>query len=268
MKINLGIVGASGMVGGSLFRYFQKKENYKIFSYDKGKNVGSIEEINKADYIYICVPTNFMDGKCDTSIVEEVINQLEGNKIVIIKSTVIPGTTQKLQDKYPQHKILFNPEFLTEVTCDQDMSFPDRQLIGYTKESYNVAKDILQQLPLAPFERIIPCLEAEFIKYFGNCWFAVKVAFANQMYDIIEKLVADYDIISDGVAADKRIGRTHLSIHHKGYRGYSGKCLCKDSKALLSIAKQNGIDLSILQSTNDYNDELLKSQGLKQENVK
>jgi len=261
MKINIGIVG-NGMVGGALLRYFQKKENYEIFSYDKGKNIGSIEEVNKADYVYVCVPTNFIDGKCDTSIVEEVINQLEGNKIVIIKSTVIPGTTQKLQDKYPQHKILFNPEFLTEMTCDQDMEYPDRQILGVTKESYNVSKDVMHQLPLAPYERIVSSTEAEFIKYFGNCWFALKVTFVNQIYQLIKKTGADYDIVADGASADKRIGRTHLKTPHKGYFGFGGLCLPKDLKALLSFSKSIGIDMPTLQSANDYNDELLKSQNL------
>lgn len=262
---NIAIAGL-GFVGGALLKYFEK-QNINVFKYDKGKNIGSIEELNKGDYIFICVPTNYKNGKCDTSIVEDVVNKLEGSKVIIIKSTVIPGTTKTLQEKYPQHKFLFNPEFLTEVTADQDCQFPDRQLLGYTNKSFTVAEDVMLMLPLAPYEKIMPCTEAEYVKYFGNCWFAVKVAFANQMYDLTQKLGIEYDTIKEGVAADKRIGRTHLEIWHKGFKGFSGSCLPKDSKALISFAKNNNIDLSILQATNDYNDALLKSQGIPLVNV-
>jgi UDPglucose 6-dehydrogenase len=258
---NIAIAGL-GMVGGALLRYFEKKQNYKLFLYDKGKNIGSIEELNKADYIFICVPTDFKDDKCDTSIVESVIGKINGNKIIIIKSTVIPGTTKKIQEKYPQHKILFNPEFLTELTCDQDMSYPDRQILGYTDNSFNVAEDVMLMLPLAPYEKIMPCTEAEFVKYFGNCWFALKVTFVNQMYQLIKEVGANYEVVAEGSAADKRIGRTHLKTPHKGYFGFGGLCLPKDLKALLSFSKEIGVDMPTLQSANDYNDELLKSQGL------
>lgn len=259
-KYKIGIVGSEGMVGGATKQYFQKKENYELFLYDK-RGVGSMEDINKADYIYVCVPTPYKEG-CDTSIVEEVLSELKDDKIVILKSTITPGTTDKLQKKFPKLKILFNPEFLTEVTADQDMSFPDRQIVGYTEESYTVAKEVLLQLPLAPFERIMPASEAEMVKYAGNCWFAVKVTYANQIFDLCEKVGIDYKTVLEGMSADKRIGRTHLKIVHKGYRGYGGKCLPKDSKALLHFANQNGVGSGILEEADIYNDGLLSEQGL------
>ena len=260
-KHRIGIIGV-GMVGGSLRNYFQKKDNYEVFLYDKGQNLGSINEINKADFIYVCVPTPYKkDIGCDMSIVEEVIGYLHGSKIIIIKSTIEPGTTSRLQKKFLKHKILFNPEFLTEMTADQDMSYPDRQIVGYTKQSYGVAKEILLQLPLAPFERIMPATSAEMIKYAGNCWFATKVAFANQLYDLCQKVKTDYKNVLEGMSADKRIGRTHLKIFHKGYRGFGGACLPKDSKALIELAKKKDVNLSILSEVDRYNDELLISQG-------
>ena len=213
-KYKIGICGV-GMVGGALQKYFEKKDNYQLFLYDK-KGLGSIDEVNQADFVYICVPTPCReDMSCSLSFVEDVIAKLTGEKVVIIKSTITPGTIDSLQQKYLQHKFIFNPEFLTEETADQDMSYPDRQIVGYTEKSYNVAKEVLQQLPLAPFERIMPAKEAEMVKYFGNNWFSVKVAFANQMYDLCQKLGIDYDTIMDSAAADKRIGRTHLKVLHK-----------------------------------------------------
>ncbi len=255
----IGIIGI-GMVGGALKRYFEKKENYKLFLYDiNGK--GSVEEINKADYIYVCVPTpSTPDGECNVSIVDASVRLLKGNKVVIIKSTVIPGTTDKLQDKYQQHKILFNPEFLTEETADQDMLYPDKQIVGYTKRSFTIAKDIIQQLPLAPFERIVPAKEAEMCKYFGNSWFFTKVIFANQMYDICQKAGIDYDGVRDLVSADKRIGRTHLDVLHKKNRGVGGKCLPKDLKALIKFSEELGVKSKLLKVVEDINENDLKCQ--------
>ena len=224
-----GVVGV-GMVGGAMQRYLEKKQGLELFLYDKGKGLGSPDDVNKAEVVFICVPTPYLkDGKgFDLSCVEESLAMLNGEKVVVIKSTVLPGTTEMLQQKYPQHKILMNPEFLTEETADQDMLYPDRQIVGYTAQSQTVAGDVMQLLPLAPFERILPATEAEIVKYFGNTWFSVKVSFANQMYDLCQSLGVDYDRMVEAAAADKRIGRTHLNIFHKGARGYGGKCLAGD----------------------------------------
>jgi len=260
-KYKIGIIGV-GMVGGATKRYFEKK-GIKTFLYDKGKNLGSVEEINQGEIIFICVPTPFDKEKgFDLSFVEDACRNISGEKIVIIKSTVLPGTTEKFQKKYPQHKFLFNPEFLTELTADQDMQYPDRQIIGYTKESHNVAGDVIQILPLAPFERIMPATEAETVKYFGNTWFSTKVIFANQMNDLCQKLGIDYNKVMEAAAADKRIGRTHLEVFHKGYRGYGGKCLVKDIRALIQFANESNIDLKLHKTVEEINNELMEQQSI------
>ena len=259
----VGIVG-TGMVGGALWRYFRKKEGLEIYTYDKGKNEGAKEDVNQAEIVFICVPTPYLkDGRgFDLSYVEETLEWLNGEKVVVIKSTVLPGTTEMLQRKYPAHKLLMNPEFLTEETADQDMCYPDRQIVGYTQKSYSVAGEVMQLLPLAPFERILPATEAELVKYFGNTWFSVKVSFANQMYDLCQKLGVDYDRMVEAAAADKRIGRTHLNIFHKGYRGYGGKCLPKDIKALIQLADAKGVDLKLHKVAEAINEELMRQQGI------
>ncbi|MFH0852581.1 MAG: hypothetical protein V1845_03180 [bacterium] len=256
-KHKIGIIGV-GMVGGAMVRYFESSGE-KPLLYDKYAGLGSSKDVNKADVIFICVPTPFdKRGGFDLSAVEEAFKLLNGPRIVVIKSTVLPGTTEYFQKKYPRHKILFNPEFLTELSADQDMRYPDRQIVGYTKKSYSIAGDIMQILPLAPLERIIPATEAEMIKYFGNTWFSVKVIFANQMYDLCQALKIDYSRMMECAAADKRIGRTHLEIFHKGYRGYGGKCLPKDIKALIQKGDDLGVDLKLLKIAEKINDELIK----------
>lgn len=254
MDKKIGIFGA-GVLGGALKRYFSHAKVY-----DKYKDLDSLEEVLKQDYFFICVPTpHNEDTGFDRSALEEVfshIGALGQEKIVIIKSTVLPGTTDYFQEKYPHLKILFNPEFLTEQTAEQDFRFPDRQIIGYTERSFNKAGDILQMLPLAPFERIVPAKTAELIKYFGNAWFAIKVVYANQMYDLCEKLGINYDDVRNAAAADKRIGRSHLEVFHKGYRGYGGKCLPKDTRAIIDFAESRGVELGLLKKVEELNNDL------------
>ena len=265
-KIKVGIIGI-GMVGGALRKYFEAKDNYDLRCYDSFKGIGSLERVQEMDYIYLCVPTPHVPGKgCDTSIVESVIESFTvKDKVIIIKSTVLPGTTDMLQSLFPEQRFLFNPEFLTEVTADNDMCFPDRQVMGYTDQSFTAAKDVLLQLPLAPYEKIVPAIVAEMLKYAGNTWFSVKVAKNNELYDLAMKIgftEDEWEQVVSGLAADKRVERTHLTIVHKGKRGYSGKCLPKDAKGLIEFAKKNGISMPVLEAANDYNDELLRSQGL------
>jgi len=262
-KTKIGVIGI-GMVGIPHVRYF-KNAGYPVYRYDKyKKEEGSREEVNRADIIFICVPTPFNEKRqnFDLSCILSAFRVIKGVKTIIIKSTVLPGTTEKLQKKYPRHRILFNPEFLTETTADQDMRYPDRQIVGYTTKSYSVARDVLQFLPLAPFERLMPAREAETVKYFGNTWFAVKVAFANQVYDLCEALKVNYDRIAEAAAADKRIGRSHLEVWHKGYRGYGGKCIPKDTKAFIAFADTHGVDLKLHKTAEEINNLLLKIQHI------
>lgn len=265
-EISLGIMGV-GMVGGALKDYFEKKGKVvgkDLFLYDPHKGFDSVDEVNKADVIFVCVPTPYLkDGHgFDLSYVEDAFSKIKEEKVVVIKSTALPGTTQKFQDKYPNHKVLFNPEFLTELTAEQDMTYPDRQIIGHTEQSLNVAKDVMMLLPLAPYERIMPATEAELVKYFGNNWFAVKVAFANQMYDVCSKLGINYDTVMEGAAADKRIGPSHLVALHKGYRGYGGKCLPKDIRAFIQFGDSLGVDLKVHKATEAVNNDLMKAQNI------
>lgn len=266
-KYKIGIIGI-GMVGAALRRYFESKPAYqvKLYCYDK-KGIGSMEEVNKADFIYICLPTPYLPDKgCDISILENALEGIKGKKVIVIKSTILPGTTDAFQEKYSQHRFIFNPEFLTESTADNDMRFPDRQIIGYTKESYTIAKDIALQLPLAPYERIVPARVAEMIKYANNTWFAVKVAKNNELYDLAKKegfTEKEWEDVVSGLAADKRVERTHLTVYHKKKRGYWGKCLPKDTKAFLEFARKRAVKMPVLEATDTYNDQLLEQQGLK-----
>ncbi len=278
MPNKIGIVGV-GMVGGALKNYFEKKNGFELFLYDKGKNLGSMEEINKADIVFVCVPTPYKEesgsvrqspegsrpmtgGGFDLSYVKETCQELKGNKTIIIKSTVLPGTTEKLQKEFSQHKFLFNPEFLVEAKAEETMEKPDRQIMGYTEESESIAQKIMDFLPDAPYKKTISSTEAEMVKYFGNTFLSVKVIFGNQLYEICQKLKIDYEIVREATSKDPRIGPSHLDVFHGGYRGYGGKCLPKDTRALIQLAESVKAEIELLKKAEEINNELMKEQGI------
>lgn len=258
MQYSIGIMGSSGFVGGAIKRFFQKTNTPNLYLFDKYKGEGSLDDIQKADVVFVAVPTPFEEekGGFDLTFVRDAISSLQGSKIVVIKSTVLPGTTENFQKEFPQHKFIFNPEFLTQATADSDMQYPDRQIVGYTKESYSIAKDMVRILPLAPFERIIPATEAEMVKYFNNTWFATKVVFANQIFELCKSLSLNYENIRDCASADKRVGPSHLDVLHGGYRGYGGACLPKDTRALIQLGERVGVSMDLLKKVEEINNDL------------
>ncbi len=260
MRHKVGIIGL-GYVGGTLGYWFEKRRKPKVdlFLYDKYKKIGSVEEINKADIIFISVPTPYnKKGGYDDSAILESFRNLKTPKIVVLKSTIIPGSTEGFQKKFPKHKILFNPEFLRAKTAKADFIKPERQIVGYTQRSKSLAKKILNLLPKAPFMRTMRATEAEMVKYFSNAFLATKVVFANQIYDLCDNLGLDYDTIKDAAAADSRIGKSHLDIFHFGYRGYSEGCFPKDVKAFIDFSKKSGARLELLQTADEINEKLLR----------
>lgn len=218
-----------------------------------------MQEVNKADVIFICVPTPFIEeeGKgFDDSAVWEVLPQIERSKTIVIKSTVLPGSTKNFQKKFPQHKFLMNPEFLLANNAVNDFLNPDRQIVGCTEESRSEASKIMDILPPAPFQKITTVSEAEMIKYTGNVFLSVRVIFANQIYDICQKAGIDYEAVKNCVGADSRIGYSHFDIFHDKYRGYGGACLPKDTKALIQFAKKVGIEPKLFEMVEEINKNL------------
>ncbi len=163
----IGIIGL-GIVGQTLFDWLKKKK-IEVYGYDKFKNFGSLEEVDKAKIIFLCLPTPY-DPKTgyDLSALEENIKYFKKPKIFVIKSTVLPGTTEYFQKHYKIHKFLFNPEFLREADPLNTFLYPDLQIVGYTQKSKKLAKDIIKLLPKGKYNTIIPTTEAEIIKHSIN----------------------------------------------------------------------------------------------------
>lgn len=254
----------TGMVGGALDRYF-KTQNVQAGLYDPPKGLDHTSVLAEADVIFIAVPTPYyLDGSgFDDSFMRAALDAIPvPGKTIVLKSTIVPGTTERFQALYPQHRFLFNPEFLAEETVDRDMQNPLRQIVGYTPQSRRDAELVMGMLPRAPYEKILSAKTAEIVKYFGNAFLATKVAFANHMYDLCHAMGMEYDTVKDCVQADPRIGKSHLEIFHRGYRGYGGKCFPKDVRSIIQLADQLGVDLALLKATEQYNNELCRSQGL------
>lgn len=249
-KQKVGIFGG-GVLGNAMKQYFSQAKIY-----DKYNQIDPLEEVLGQEIIFICVPTPYIEGRgFDLTEMNNVFANLSDlkDKIVVIRSTVLPGTTRSYQEKYPNLKVLFNPEFLTEATAVEDFLHPDKQIVGHTEKTAEVAQEILDILPEAPFKKNMRSEEAEMVKYMVNNYYALKVIFANQIYDICQAAGIDYEMVKEGFAADKRISESHLQVIHKGYRGFGGKCLRKDVYSLIDFAEKNGVDFGLLKKAKEIN---------------
>jgi UDPglucose 6-dehydrogenase len=208
------------------------------------------------------VPTPYNNG-IDLSAVNETLKKLADrqNKIIVIKSTVIIGTTEKLQAQYPNLKILFNPEFLDNNTAIQDFAKPDKQIVGFTEQSKAIAPEILEMLPDAPYKKIMPARAAEMVKYMVNTYYTTKVIFGNLIYDICQATGVDYDQVRKAFESDRRVAPGNFDVWHGGFRGFAGKCLPKDLESFIEFADENGVDLGLLKEVKKINDKLIKNSN-------
>lgn len=298
-NLTIGIIGV-GMVGEPIRRWFEEKKGYKrdenLRCYDTDPTKGYFDDYNLADIIFVSVPTPpNPDGSCNTSIVESVVGSIRGEKIIVIKSTVPEGTTEDLQKRFPQHKFLFNPEFLTESQAWEDFLKPVRQIVGYTEKSRDVAMTVLNLLPMSYYQspwmvstyevRGHTATDAETIKYMSNVIGAVTVGLSNMFKDKCDGLKSlgynvDYERVRDAIGADPRIGPAWKDVLHGSYRGYGGFCFPKDLNAHMATTRKLSDSVSsftyrkLLNKANDfflslwaYNKYLLAVQNLTIEDV-
>lgn len=263
VKPVIGIVGL-GMVGGQVEKWFKSKK-LKTLGYDKFKKIGQLEDILPADIVFLCLPTPHKDdhhGGVDLSDFINIISLFKEPKIFIIKSTVPVGATENLQKTFKNHYFFHSPEFLTEATAWKDFSKPVLQIIGYTGKSRKLAKDVLKIMPPAKETAAIPSTSSEIFKFVRNAFFAVKVIFANQVYDLCESFGMDYGQVKELMLSEPWIGGHHLEVVHKGYRGFGGKCLPKDLKTLIKIYKSKNITPELFETVDRINHNLLSRQNL------
>jgi len=252
-KYKIGIIGG-GVVGQAMASFF---DGAKL--YDKFKSLDSIADVLAQDVIFVCVPTPYNNG-FDRSVLDDVFGNFKdlSDKIIVIKSTSLPGTTDFYQEKFPRLKILFNPEFLSEKTAAEDFLKPDKQIVGYTDKSQPDAELVLSLLPSAPYKKIMPAKAAELVKYAINSFYATKVIFGNWLYDLSESLGVDYNQLKEAFVSDQRITDSHFDVWHGGYRGFGGKCLPKDLKSIKDFTTALGLDAALLEAVDEMNSKYKK----------
>tara|TARA_Y100000296_G_scaffold75059_1_gene94297 strand:+ start:627 stop:1478 length:852 start_codon:yes stop_codon:yes gene_type:complete len=260
MKTKIGIIG-QGFVGTAIREGL--KHVFVIETYDKFKkelsSCESLERLSKkVKIMFVCLPTPMnKDGSCNLSIIESVINELDSyknNNIAVIKSTIPPGTTERLNSQCQNLKVVFSPEFLTEANFIDDFKNQTRVIIGGPRPASTKVKNLF--IKAFPDIKIIKTGSntAESVKYFTNCFLTVKVGFANEFKQICDKVNVDFDKVVEYGLYDKRIGTTHLSVPGPdGMPGFGGSCFPKDLNALISVAAENGVDAKILTAAWDKN---------------
>lgn len=235
----IGCIG-QGWIGKNYANDFESR-GYTVVRYGlEPEYTGNKAAILDCDIVFIAVPTPTTREGFDASIVRSVLPLVGKDKTVVIKSTLLPGTTEELQKGFPNIIVLNSPEFLQEVTASYDASHPSRNLIGMPEDSARhraAAEAVLAVLPPAPFAKIMSARAAELTKYAGNVYLATKVVFANMLYDLTETLGIDYQEVREALGADPRIGTSHLAVMSasghstKAGRGAGGHCFIKDLEA-------------------------------------
>mgnify|MGYP001603568337 CR=1 FL=1 len=266
VPINLGIIGY-GFVGQALANGFNVSSKGKdtIRYYDKYKDSTPLDEvIRKSEFIFVCLPTPMKSDESgiDLSIIDKMMQDIaehtdNTDKIVIIKSTVTPGTTASFEKKYPNTHFAFNPEFLTEANFLEDFLNADRTVIGANNDlvSRSVAVTYRQRFPKTTIYQTDPTT-AEAVKYFANTFLSLKVTFANFFYDYCQKIGIKYEEVKKMAASDARIVDSHLDV--TTMRGFGGKCFPKDLIALIGELKKADVDVSLLDSMWEYNKRVRK----------
>ncbi|MCX6715946.1 MAG: hypothetical protein NT077_02935 [Candidatus Taylorbacteria bacterium] len=240
-RMIVGFIG-QGYVGKAYADNFEDR-GFDVVRYSlESEYYGNKEALKKCGLVFIAVPTPTTAIKSDWSIVKNSLGLLSPNTIVVIKSTILPGTTQSLQSKHKDLVMLHSPEFLTSQTARADVDMPQRNIIGLpvdTDKHRKSAKHVLDILPKAPFKLICTSLESEFIKYASNTFYYAKVVYMNALYDLAIKLGVDWSDVKLALAADPWIGPMHIEPIHKTGRGAGGHCLIKDYAAFKSFFEKN-----------------------------
>lgn len=290
-KPTVAVVGL-GVVGGAVYKALQAA-GYNTLGYSRSNPINSYEQIAKeAKIVFLVVGTPSQpDGKVNMDAVYDVMENIENQfapipdddndeevqkdpltdlierPIIVIKSTVVPGTNAMLKKLYPQYTFVSSPEFLTEMTALQDFQNPDRTVIGCDSDEvfekiaaiYDDIEETGGDKITAPVLHMTP-IEAELVKYFSNNFLALKVTYANEAKEICEIYGADWNgKVATAVGMDHRIGDSHFEVTEKG--GFGGMCFPKDTKGLYNELLLRGYTPQLLKTAIELNEKFRSKKG-------
>ena len=262
----IGIVG-NGFVGSSVSFGFSPQTGcdaeVRLYDKDPTKSTHSLPEvINLSEFVFVSVPTpSNEDGSINLNTIHSVFEEINACKnrhidnIILLRSTVIPGATRALQERYPDLQIVFNPEFLTERSAKFDFINQSRVIMGGKKKNTKKVADLFKWR----FGQTTPIIEtnyetAELIKYMNNCFFATKISFMNEMKMVAHECGADWQKAVEGFQRDGRIGHSHLAVPGPdGRRGFGGSCFPKDIQAMINFCEFLGVPANVLRAAWETN---------------
>lgn len=240
------IIG-KGHVGEYTAKFLNPKH---VHYYDEPKGIGTISHIQRAKFVFICVPTQSKRGVLDTSIIEKVLKKTVAGQVIYIRSTVPIGTMYYLDSTYDDRTFYYFPEFFEEHNKSMDLR---HVILGCAlRYDLKLAIDFIKRY-FGKRLRAVPYRTAEAFKLFSNAALATKVSMANDFKKLSDSFNVDWRLISDMLQTDERIGK-HMNVPGPdGKLGFGGKCLPKDTLCLYTQAKNRGFKSTILKATLDVN---------------
>lgn len=259
---SIGVIGA-GVVGSAVARGFLEYcGEVRIHDVIPERSTHTLSEACQCDFVFACLPTPMKNtGECDTRFIEELLASLPNRDArLVLRSTIPPGTTVRLATRYDIPSIVHSPEFLTARCAFTDFCCPSRNIIGRTGSSGSGALAVaLFDLYTARFPgvpvHVMSAAESELTKLVCNSFFATKLSFFNEMYQIANALGCRFGEVMKGVLSDGRIGASHHCVPGPvdHLMGWGGVCFPKDVNDLMSVARSVGISPLVLEAAWEKN---------------
>ena len=259
MGLRLAVIGV-GILGAAMLKVLQTMHPDAV-GYDKYKPEysGTLEQVLSSDILFMTLPTPYSDinKRFDTSAIDEwcaLLANKDYKGCVIIKSTVEPGLTDRIYIAHPLLKVVYSPEFCSVKTAEQDIRDARQIILAYAAtEEPDWWPPILQWFQTRfPNSIITICkpVEAELMKLACNCFYAVKIQFFNEIYDVAATCGANYDTVREMMLTNGWINPMHTIVPGTdGLRSYGGQCIPKDTNALLQYMKRNNNIYKVLEAT-------------------
>tara|TARA_B100002051_G_scaffold106341_1_gene101447 strand:+ start:1144 stop:1989 length:846 start_codon:yes stop_codon:yes gene_type:complete len=255
--ISVGVIGI-GFVGGAVVRSLRNK-GITVATYDLHRESGEFEDVESCSVVFLCLPTQYdeREKRYDTQALEATCKRLHGREfagVVLVKSTVEPGTMQRLAKNFPGLQLIHNPEFLTAATAQEDFDKQGHVVLGATDgvrlPSMRLAESLYaRHYPSAIISKCT-AMESESMKIFANSFYAVKIQFFNEMHAVCQKTGADYDRVRNMIVRNGWVNPMHTNVPGTdGKLSYGGLCFPKDTSALLAFMERLDTPRAVLQGT-------------------